>query len=347
MWYLVLYGVFALWVLFDSIDRKLGGVSVLWTLGTLLLGPLVLPIYMAKRPLKNGEVREGGTGWNVLKNFAIFWTVLMAIVGVYTMVKVSAVASALDNGSDAAKAGAGIGILLGMGFLAVVWFLPTVGVAVLGFLLKKNSIIEKGPTGPLVGQGSSVGLANGWVGLAACTVVGLILVVVTARTVGKDSPTTTASEATSEAATKPTWQVREKTDPMDGTKETSLLLQSPDRVKGIVGSSPAFLFVRCTKGKIAAYVSVGGPLESEYGKDDYGVRTKFDDDAAEQGRWDASTDGQALFAPNPGALVKHLEGSKVFLFQFTPFQQRPMTLRFDVSGLREKLEPISDACGLV
>jgi hypothetical protein len=118
-------------------------------------------------------------------------------------------------------------------------------------------------------------------------------------------------------------------------------------VKGIVGSSPAFLFVRCAKGKIAAYVSVGGPLESEYGKDDYGVRTKFDDDAAEQGRWDASTDGQALFAPNPGAFVKHLEGSKVFLFQFTPFQQRPMALRFDVSGLREKLEPISDACGLV
>jgi hypothetical protein len=274
----------------------------------------------------------------------------MAIVGIYTLVKVSAIASALGSGSDAASAGAGIGILVGLGFLAVVWFLPTVGAALLGFFLKKNSIIEKGPTGPLVGQGSSVGLVNGWVGLAACSVVGLILVVVTARTVGKDSPITKTSEATpeatSEAIAKPTWEVREKTDPMDGTKETSFHLQSQDQVKGIVGSSPAVLFVRCTKGKTEAYVRVGGPLESEYGRDDYGVRTKFDDAAAEKGRWDASTDGQALFAPKPGEFVKQLEDSKAFLFQFTPFQQRAMTLRFEVSGLREKLSPISVACGL-
>ena len=61
MWYLVLYGVFTLWVVYDSLNRRMGGSAVIWMFGTFFLGPLVLPIYLAKRPLKFGEVREGGT----------------------------------------------------------------------------------------------------------------------------------------------------------------------------------------------------------------------------------------------------------------------------------------------
>jgi hypothetical protein len=55
--------------------------------------------------------------------------------------------STLDLASDAARAGAGIGMTLGMGFLAAVWFFPTMGAALLGFLMKKNSIVEVGPLG--------------------------------------------------------------------------------------------------------------------------------------------------------------------------------------------------------
>ena len=62
MWYFVLFGAFAIWVLIDSRSRREN--PVVWTLGTLLLGPLVLPFYVPKRPLRSGEVREGGTGWD-------------------------------------------------------------------------------------------------------------------------------------------------------------------------------------------------------------------------------------------------------------------------------------------
>src|SRR5258708_28900846 len=87
MWYLVLYGIFALWVLQDGLSRKLATSAAGWTLGTLLLGPIILPVYLAKRPLKKGEVREGGTAWNILKNFAVLWTVLMAIAGFSAMMQ--------------------------------------------------------------------------------------------------------------------------------------------------------------------------------------------------------------------------------------------------------------------
>jgi len=239
-----------------------------------------------------------------------------------------------------------------MGFLAALWFFPTLGAAVFGFLLKKNSIVETGPTGPLVGQNSEAGFANGWGGLAACAIVGLIAVLVVGRT-QKASTLSSASEAASPSvpdATTPakthTWELSEKSDPMDGTKETSLSLTSEDKVEGFIGSHSAYLFVRCAKGKPEVFVSLGVPIEAEYGSDTYGVRVKFDDEAAAKFRWNASTDREALFAPAPAKLVKLLEQSQVFLFEFTPFQKRATAIKFNVAGLREKLPLIAASCGL-
>jgi hypothetical protein len=136
MQYFLLYGIFALWVLFDGLSRKMAVSAVMWTIGTGILGPVVLPIYLASRPLKQGEVREGGKGWNVLKNFAILWTIVMAIASIIGLMGMAKASTGL--GSDAEKVGAGIGFVVGIGLLAAVWFLPTMGAALLGFLLKKT-----------------------------------------------------------------------------------------------------------------------------------------------------------------------------------------------------------------
>ncbi len=151
MWYIVLYGLFAIWVLVDGLKRKTKAIP--WAIGTLLLGPVVLPVYVAKRPLKAGEVREGGTGWNVLRNFALFWTVLMAVAAVWGIVAVSERAATLQT--EAERAGAAIGTALGLGMIAALWFFPMVGALVLGLFLKKSSIVERGPTGPLGSEGRS------------------------------------------------------------------------------------------------------------------------------------------------------------------------------------------------
>jgi Type VI secretion system VasI, EvfG, VC_A0118 len=344
MWYIALYGMFAVWVLLDGIARRIGPLVAAWTVGTFLLGPIVLPVYLAKRPLKKGEVREGGTAWNVLKNFAILWTALMAMAGFGAMMHIGQTVSSLD--SDAARAGAGLGMLLGMGFLAVVWFLPTCGTAVLGFLLKKNSIVETGPTGALVGQDSPAGLANGWAGLLGSAVVAVVIVMAIART-GTQSVNSTAATSSGHHEVAPaTWTVDEKVNAMDETKKTVLSLRSQDEVEGYIGHHAAFLIIKCEKGKSEAFVSVGTQIQHEYGSERYGVRVKFDDSNAVKQHWDASTDGTALFSPSPGELVRELEGTKVFLFEFTPFQKTPTIVTFNVSGLSEKLTPISGSCGL-
>ncbi len=146
MWYFIVYGIFAIWVLVDGLRRKAR--AIIWAIGTFLIGPILLPIYVAKRPLKSGETREGGTGWNVLRNFALFWTILMMVAAVWGVVAVSQEASTFQ--SEAEQAGAAIGTALGLGMIGALWFFPMVGALVLGLFLKKSSIVENGPTGRLV-----------------------------------------------------------------------------------------------------------------------------------------------------------------------------------------------------
>jgi hypothetical protein len=146
MWYWILNIIIALCVFFDAKSRKMEH-PVLWGIFTLLIMILVIPFYFAKRPLKEGEVREGGTAWNVIKSFAIFWTLLMFVAGVAGM---GAAGKVVNNASsDAEQAGAAIGTAIGMSMILGLWFVVLVGALVIGLFLKKSSVVEKGPTGAL------------------------------------------------------------------------------------------------------------------------------------------------------------------------------------------------------
>lgn len=147
MWYWVVGGLLGAWVGWDAYQRENKWFG--WGLGTLLLGFFVLPFYFAKRHLREGEVREGGTAWNVLRGFALVWTVYMAALGVAGLVVVSGSTSAAMTTAE--ETGAALGAAMGMGMIAAVWFFPMFGALVLGFFLKKSSVVEEGPTGPLAG----------------------------------------------------------------------------------------------------------------------------------------------------------------------------------------------------
>jgi hypothetical protein len=143
--YFILYIAIAIWLFLDAKKRKYNGIP--WAAFTAILGPLVVPFYFAKRPLKDGEVREGGFAWNVLKYFAIFWTITMAIGFFAGMANASKETSGYMT--DAEKAGAGIGMAIGGAMIFFLWFIVLAGALIFGFFLKKSSVIERGPTGPL------------------------------------------------------------------------------------------------------------------------------------------------------------------------------------------------------
>lgn len=143
--YLFIYIPIAIWVFLDAKKRQYDGRP--WAAFTALLGPLLVPFYLAKRPLKTGESREGGTAWNVLKYFAIFWTITLGASGFVGMVSASRAAHGYMN--DYERAGAGVGMALGGAVIFGLWLFVLIGALVLGFFLRKPAEIERGPTGPL------------------------------------------------------------------------------------------------------------------------------------------------------------------------------------------------------
>jgi hypothetical protein len=145
MLYFIIYGIIAIWVLFDAKKRKNNMFG--WGIGTLFIGPILLPFYFAKRNLKKNEVREGGTGWNVLKNFALVWTITMFIFGITGFIGSSSVINQSAPGAE--QVGAVIGTGLGMGIIFLAWFVPMVSALIIGLFLKKSSVVEEGPSGNL------------------------------------------------------------------------------------------------------------------------------------------------------------------------------------------------------
>jgi hypothetical protein len=348
--YIVLFGVISLWVLFDGISRNMKAIAVLWALGTVVLGAIVIPIYVAKRPLKNGEVREGGTPWNLLKNFAILWTIIMIVASIYVLHGVGKATSGLDN--DWAMAGAGIGIVVVVGTLGAIWFFPTIGAAILGFFLKKNSVIETGPSGSMLESESKASALSGWAGIGAVSVVALVILLVS-QSSASSTPSKPVSESPTPAGvtsplTPPAgWSTRESRSEMDGTREVTLMLDAENQISGILGQTTPNLIIRCSKHKTELYVNVGEPFQSVYGEiDSVRVRLKLDDSAPFAQTWSESTDDKAAFAPSAQKLAKQLETVKLFRFEFTPFEKRETTVTFNLADLKKNLDPISDVCGI-
>lgn len=141
-WYWILYFMLGVWVFSDARIRNNNSAG--WGIGTFLLGPIVLPVYLAKRNLKEHEIREGGTGWNILKYFAVLWTALMFIVTVISLIKIKGIADTAV--SNAEKTGVAIGSGIGIVMIAMAWFFPVVAALIIGLFIKKSTIVEKGPT---------------------------------------------------------------------------------------------------------------------------------------------------------------------------------------------------------
>ena len=143
MWWILVTICLGIWAIKDAKARK--EESQLLPRLTFVFGTLVLPIYLAKRNLKEGEVREGGMAWNVLKNFALYWTITCIVWVIYALCTVGSMNPADEYEAAGAAIGTGIGIMM----IGGLWFIGTVGAVILGVFLKKSSIVENGPTGAL------------------------------------------------------------------------------------------------------------------------------------------------------------------------------------------------------
>ncbi|MDZ7680158.1 MAG: hypothetical protein U5J63_00260 [Fodinibius sp.] len=130
---LVLPLVFALWIFWDA--RSRGHDRAKWTMGAFFLSPIVVPNYFAKRNLRSGESRTGGTNWHWLKNFALYWTLFACYFLLF------------DSSSAYNIWGSHINEPLGLYTIAWVWAIPTLLALLVGLFFRDASKVEEGPTG--------------------------------------------------------------------------------------------------------------------------------------------------------------------------------------------------------
>jgi hypothetical protein len=141
----VLFSVMAaLWVFVNGMRRKAKAFP--WAIGALLLPPIVLPVYLALRPLKPGEVRKGGKAWNILRNFAILWTLWFLLAA--TMMGAIPYILSVRNGIEKFTIKTIIDNFRSFGEIGILWFVPLAIALFVGLFLRKPSFVEKGPTGP-------------------------------------------------------------------------------------------------------------------------------------------------------------------------------------------------------
>jgi len=108
--------------------------------------------------LKDGEIREGGIVWNFMKYFSVMWTIICFLGFLYGM---HLAVNDFDKYQDKyQKAGTAIGASLGGAVIFGFWFIVISFCMVIGFFLKKNSIIEKGPTGSLAVNDKQIPKSN-------------------------------------------------------------------------------------------------------------------------------------------------------------------------------------------
>lgn len=138
---LVISSAFSGWIIKDSLKR--GKLEWAYALLSFIFWWVCLPFYLAGRKLLPGETREGGYGWNACKYFMLTWS---ALLGFCMMAGMMAVSNRLDGRemSDAQSAGAAIGVGLGMGIYFCLWIGVIIPVGIIGLLLKKNTVVEKG-----------------------------------------------------------------------------------------------------------------------------------------------------------------------------------------------------------
>jgi len=162
------------------------------------------------------------------------------------------------------------------------------------------------------------------------------------------TPKATATPKVEPTATQPPtgkWTVTHDKSTFDDSTTVVLALDAEADISGQFGDVRPTLIVRCQEHQKEVYVVTHMQPDVESGNfDGATVRVRFDSDTAQSVNADKSTDGEALFLPNPQQYITTLLKHDRMMFGFTPFNESPKDMIFDLRGLSEAVKPLNDAC---
>lgn len=175
-----------------------------------------------------------------------------------------------------------------------------------------------------------------------------------AEDVDKAAPA--AAQAVEQPAAKPDapaspWLVSEDVSPIDDSKTVVLLNTSKEMVKNRFGRNqgPATMVLRCQENTTALYINFAGQFMASSRYNNYGdVTYRVDGEEAVTVGMDESTDHQSLGLFTGGQsipMIKRMIGHDQIVVRATPYNESPLTLTFDISGLDKDISTLRETCG--
>lgn len=124
-----------------------------------------------------------------------------------------------------------------------------------------------------------------------------------------------------------------------GSSQKGIALELPARNETPVWMRTVrpLLVVRCVARRTDVFVFTDSALAMEAQDADHTVRIRLDDGPDRVERWPDSASHDALFAPEGKRLLAELSSATSLAVSYTPHNAAPVTARFDVAGLAERL----------
>jgi type VI secretion system protein VasI len=135
------------------------------------------------------------------------------------------------------------------------------------------------------------------------------------------------------------WHVVVNNNASDGSKTTHMMVAAENLMQS--QKDRAALVLSCEDGTTDVYV-----IWRQYlGTYDLDVTWRVGSGEEMTELWSLSTDNEAIFAPEPVALIKSMMADELFLIKTSPFDSGPVTLVFNTAGLENEIAVLQESCG--
>ena len=210
------------------------------------------------------------------------------------------------------------------------------------------------PPAPDGARAPRMGLGRlGAIGVAVAAGAAVTLMLMAARSAARSeavppaAPPTTAARPSVPAmsAGAPQWTSANQSRWVGNSRKSVAFEVEAERPVGVwLKRVTPVLVVRCMDRRTDVFVYTDSAAQIETEDENHTVRVALDDGPEAVQRWPDSVEHDALFAPEGPALRQALERANTLSFGFLPHNAGPVTARFDVRGLAERLASAGARC---
>ncbi|EAN0852604.1 type VI secretion protein [Salmonella enterica] len=139
------------------------------------------------------------------------------------------------------------------------------------------------------------------------------------------------------------WQTSTETSPVDDSKNIYLSLSAEQTIStGLDHGVTPQIWITCREKKTNLYIDWSTFL----GTEETEVLYRLGKNKAKVANWDMSTDNKAVFyRGNVVSFIKTLMQTNTMFVRVVPYGESPVSTSFTITGLKDAIKPLQQACG--